>query len=78
MPTSKNGNRRCCWVIQDAAGAQNMNASLMGSDGLVTRFLKGPADPFVKRGLKQGYFATRVYDKSVAFEPDFFTFLARG
>lgn len=64
--------------LQDAAGTQNMNALLMGSDGLVTGFLEGPAAPFVKRGLKQGYYAARVYDKSVALEPGFFTFLARG
>jgi type VI secretion system protein ImpL len=64
--------------LQDAAGTQDMNSLLMGSDGLVTRFLEGPAAPFVKRGLKKGYFASRVYDKSVAFDPGFFTFLARG
>jgi len=64
--------------VQDAAGTQNMNTVLMGSDGLVTRFLEGPAAPFVKRGLKQGYYAAKVYDKSVALKPGFFTFLARG
>jgi type VI secretion system protein ImpL len=64
--------------IRDASGGQNVNTQLMGSDGLVTRFLEGPAAPFVKRGLKQGYHAARVDDKSVAFEQNFFNFLARG
>jgi type VI secretion system protein ImpL len=64
--------------VQDAGGSKNTNALLMGPDGLVTRFLEGPAAPFVKRGLKQGYYPAKRFDKSVALEPGFFSFLARG
>jgi type VI secretion system protein ImpL len=50
---------------------------LLGPDGLVGKFLKGPAAPFVGRSLK-GYYAKEFLGGTLPFTPAFFSYLTRG
>ncbi len=64
--------------MRDVSDDQNLNTLLMGPEGFVTRFVKGPCKPFIKRGLKKGFHAARVDQRGLAFDPYFFKFLTRG
>ncbi len=64
--------------IKEVSDKQKLNSILLGPDGFVTKFLKGPAKPFIKRGLKKGFYPARVDKKAMAFNPYFFKFLTRG
>ena len=61
---------------QGATGQQAMQL-LLGPDGLVGKFLKGPAAPFVGRNLK-GYYAKEFLGGTVPLAPAFFNYLTRG
>jgi type VI secretion system protein ImpL len=50
---------------------------LLGPDGLVGKFLKGPAAPFVGRSVR-GYYAKDVLGGTVPLVPAFFNYLTRG
>ncbi len=62
---------------QGATGAQAIQL-LLGTDGLVWKFLKGPASPFITRSLQRGYYPKEVLGGSLPFESPFFTFLTKG
>ncbi|RLC25825.1 MAG: type VI secretion system protein ImpL [Deltaproteobacteria bacterium] len=64
--------------MKDVSDKKNINTLLLGPEGVVTNFLKGPGKPFVKRGLKKGFYSAKVNGKSMAFDPYFFKFLTRG
>jgi type VI secretion system protein ImpL len=64
--------------MRDISYDQNKNTLLLGPEGFVTKFVKGPAKPFIKRGLNKGFYATKLDGKSMAFTPYFFKFLTRG
>ncbi len=64
--------------IKEVSDKQKLNSLLLGPDGFVTKFLKGPGKPFIKRGLKKGFYPVRVNKKGMAFNPYFFKFLTRG
>lgn len=64
--------------MKDVSDKKNINTLLLGPEGVVTNFLKGPGKPFIKRGLKKGFYSAKVNEKSMAFDPYFFKFLTRG
>jgi type VI secretion system protein ImpL len=61
---------------QGATGHQAMQL-LLGPDGLVGKFLKGPAAPFVGRSVK-GYYPKEVLGGTIPLAPAFFNYLTRG
>lgn len=66
-------------VLAESQGATGYQAGqlLLGPDGLVWKFLKGPAAPFVTRTLK-GFAGKEVLGGRIAFTPEFLNFLSRG
>jgi type VI secretion system protein ImpL len=66
-------------VLAESQGASGHQARelLLGQDGLVGRFVKGPAAPFVGRGLR-GHYAKEVLGGPIPFAPAFFAYLTRG
>jgi type VI secretion system protein ImpL len=64
--------------MKDASDKSNVNTLLLGSNGFVTRFLKGPGKPFIKRGLKKGFFSAKVNGKNMDLNTYLFKFLTRG
>ncbi len=66
-------------VLAESQGARGHQAiqMLLGPDGLVNKFLKGPAAPFMGRGLK-GYYAKEALGGTIPFAPTFFPYLTRG
>ena len=66
-------------VLAESQGAQGHQAMqmLLGPEGLVSKFLKGPAAPFVGRAVR-GFYAKEVLGGGIPFAPAFFTYLTRG
>ncbi|BBO88779.1 type VI secretion protein IcmF/TssM N-terminal domain-containing protein [Desulfosarcina ovata] len=64
--------------VQDLPQDTNLNQLLMGSDGYATKFLKGPAAPFLERSRRKGYFAKKVDGLALDLDTRFLTFLTRG
>jgi type VI secretion system protein ImpL len=66
-------------VLAESQGARGQQAMqlLLGSEGLVGKFLKGPAAPFVGRSLK-GHYAKEVLGGTIPFAPAFLSYLTRG
>ncbi len=62
---------------QGAAGQQAMQI-LLGPDGHVWKFLKGPAGPFISRSLQRGYYPKEILGGAVPFEASFLSFLTKG
>ena len=58
-------------------GSQQAIPALLGPDGLAWRFVKGPAAPFLTRGLA-GYRAKETLGGKIAFEGALFAFLEKG
>ena len=50
----------------------------MGEGGFAKKFIKKPAEPFIRRDLKKGYFAKKVMGKSIDFNKYFLSYLTRG
>ncbi|HHO75384.1 MAG TPA: type VI secretion system protein ImpL [Deltaproteobacteria bacterium] len=61
--------------ISDYVDANNI---LLGKDGVSTRFMKGPAAPFIARDLKKGFYARKVLGRTIPLENDFLTYITRG
>lgn len=70
--------RQVLLELQDVSADRDMAQVLMGSDGYATRFIRGPAAPFITRSLAKGYHAKNVMGQEVAFQPEFLTYLSRG
>ncbi len=66
-------------VLAEAQGATGSQAQeiLLGPDGLIWKFTKGPAAPFMTRTLK-GFAAKPALGGTIPFEPPFFNYLVRG
>ncbi|MCD4721630.1 MAG: hypothetical protein K8S13_17470 [Desulfobacula sp.] len=64
--------------MKDISDKSNVNTLLLGPSGFVTRFLKGPGKPFIKRGLKKGFYSAKVNGKDMDLNTYFFKFLTRG
>jgi type VI secretion system protein ImpL len=64
--------------ITGLSDQMNLNQLLFGQEGFVVKFVKGPAQPFIGRSLRKGYYAKKERGLSIAFEPAFLTFLGKG
>ncbi len=63
---------------QELLDQSNINQFLMGDDGLAINFIKGPAEPFVGRSLRKGYYPKKVMGKNIDFTTYFLTYLTQG
>lgn len=63
---------------QELSDQSNINQFLMGDDGLAINFIKGPAEPFVGRSLRKGYYPKKVMGKTVDFKKYFLSYLTKG
>ncbi len=64
--------------IQGITDAGQLNQILFSPEGLATKFIKGPAAPFVGRDLKRGYYAKEVFGRALPFEQAFLSFFSRA
>ena len=64
--------------VQDLPRDTNLNQLLMGEDGYATKFLKGPAAPFLERSRSKGYYAKKIDGLGLDLDTGFLTFLTRG
>ena len=60
--------------VQGISDTSQLNQLLFSPEGLATKFIKGPAAPFVSRDLRRGYYAKEVYSRSIPFETSFLRF----
>ena len=67
-------------VLAEVQGATPVQASqiLLGPDGSVMKFAKGPLAPFVGRALVKGYYSKDALGGSVPLEAPFLAFLGKG
>ena len=67
-------------VLQEVQGASDpqMIQYLLGPEGPVWKYVKGPAGPFIGWTPQRGYYSKAALGGSVAFEPSFFVFLTKG
>jgi len=67
-------------VLAEAQGASGSQVAqlLFGPEGPVTKFVKGPAAPFLVRTVRGGYAAREVLGGGIPFEGSFLAFLAKG
>jgi len=64
--------------LEGLSSQQSVNQLLLGEGGYATKFVKGPAAPFVSRSLKKGYYAKEAVGERVPFDPNFLSFLTKG
>lgn len=64
--------------IKDVADQKNINSLLLGSDGYAVSFIKGSAGPFMKRGVRKGFYANSINGKHIPFTRDFLSFISNG
>jgi type VI secretion system protein ImpL len=65
-------------VLAEVEGAPNWQELVLGQEGYGSKFVKGPASPFIGRSTRKGYYARTALGGKIAFEPDFFSFLKKG
>lgn len=63
--------------VQGMTGPQAIQL-LLGPEGHVWKFLKGPAAPFITRNPQRGYQAREALGGAVPFDTSFLTFLNKG
>jgi type VI secretion system protein ImpL len=64
--------------IQGITDPAQLNQILFTPDGLATKFIKGPAAPFLGRDLKRGYYAKEVIGRSIPFDQAFLSFYSHA
>lgn len=66
-------------VLAETASANDttLQELMFGTQGLVWKFVKGPAAPFLN-GTMQGYKPVSVMEQRIAFTPGFLDFISRG
>ena len=64
--------------VQDVSDQKDMNQLLMGESGFAKQFIKGPAEPFLSRTLKRGYYAKKVMGRNIDFNEYFLSYLIKG
>jgi type VI secretion system protein ImpL len=64
--------------IQGIHDQRTLQKILLGESGLTTRFVKGPAAPFLSRNLKKGYYPKQSFDSYIPFSEPFLKFLTKG
>jgi type VI secretion system protein ImpL len=62
--------------IQGITDPTQLSQILFSPDGLATKFIKGPAAPFVGRDLRRGYYAKEALGRSLPFEEAFLRFFS--
>jgi len=60
-----------------SAAGSTLQELMFGSQGVVWKFVKGPAAPFITATM-QGYKPVSVMDTRIAFTPTFLDFISRG
>ncbi len=64
--------------LEGISDQQSVNQILLGQEGLATEFVKGPAEAFLSRSLKKGYYAKKVLGERIPFSSSFLSFLTKG
>ena len=64
--------------IQGVGDFKSISQILLGPGGVATKFVKGPAAPFLARSLRKGYYATEALGGRIPFTPAFLTFMTKG
>lgn len=64
--------------IQGVGDFKSISQILLGPGGVATKFVKGPAAPFLARSLRKGYYATEALGGRLPFTPAFLTFMTKG
>lgn len=64
--------------VQDISDQKDTNQLLMGESGFAKKFIEGPAEPFLSRTLKKGYYAKKVMGKHIDFNEYFLSYLTKG
>jgi type VI secretion system protein ImpL len=64
--------------IRGVSDRMTANQILLGQDGYALKFMKGPLEPFISRGLRRGYRAKQALDAQIPFEASFLSFLTKG
>ncbi len=64
--------------IQGVGDFKSISQILLGPGGVATKFVKGPAAPFLARSLRKGYYATEAMGGRIPFTPAFLTFMTKG
>ena len=64
--------------VQGVSDDQDMGQLMMGANGFASKFIKGPAEPFISRTYKKGYYPKKVFDLTVSFDEAFMGFLTKG
>jgi type VI secretion system protein ImpL len=64
--------------VQDVSADQDMGQLMMGSGGFASKFLNGPALPFVTRSYKKGYYPKKALGMELPFEKAFLGYLTKG
>jgi type VI secretion system protein ImpL len=68
-------------VLVDVEGVSDkevVNRRLLSQDGYATKFIEGPAAPFVSRSLGKGFYAKEALEGRIPFIDSFFTFYTKG
>jgi type VI secretion system protein ImpL len=64
--------------VQGISDINSMAILLLGQEGLATKFISGPAKPFVGRSLNKGYYSKEAFGRKIPFEKSFLNFMTQG
>jgi type VI secretion system protein ImpL len=64
--------------VQGIQDQRTLQKVLLGDSGLATKFVNGPANPFLSRSLSKGYYPKRALEGSIPFSEAFLKFLTKG
>lgn len=64
--------------IQGIYDRKTLNSILFGDSGYVSKFIAGPARPFIGKRRRKGYYAKEVAGKTIPFTKPLFTYVTRG
>jgi type VI secretion system protein ImpL len=64
--------------LQGLPDQRTAHQVLLGGEGFATKFAKGPAEPFVSRSVKRGYYGKKALGESIPFDPSFLSFMTKG
>jgi type VI secretion system protein ImpL len=64
--------------LQGVSNLMSRSQLLFGSEGFAKKYAKGPAEPFISRSLKKGYYTKKILGFYIPFNKEFLSFLSRG
>jgi type VI secretion system protein ImpL len=64
--------------VEGVSDKKVVNRLLLGQDGYATKFIEGPAAPFVSRSLGKGFYAKDALEGRIPFIDSFFSFYTKG